>query len=100
MSNQRIPPSPFREFDKRKYEELRNSELCYLCLVTGIPLSDSLHTIDFMVEGPHSSDMMCWHCYDTEEEFGHIKPDTEVATRVFEFIKQFDRYRLQRLITD
>ena len=97
MPPQRTPQHPFHEFDKMTYEELTNSELCYLCLVSRIPLVYALHPRDHMVEGPLSSDSMCWHCHDTEEEFGHLRLGTRIATAVFGLIDQFDRYRQQRL---
>lgn len=68
-----------------------------MCLVSGISFEDSLHHSEDMKEGISSSDKICPHCYDTDEEFGLGKLTKEESKNVFSEIKKFDEYRMKRL---
>jgi hypothetical protein len=84
-------------FDKFPLQDLESREICAFCIVSGVFLEDSLHSIFEMQGGPISSDMKCEHCYDTEEEFGRFQCTQEEFNEAFKVQKDFREYKEQRL---
>lgn len=92
-----------RDLDKKKvkyeifdsdesFESFRDKDFCYQCILAGVNLKESAYPREEMVEGHESSDLICSHCYQTEEDSGpenYAREDLDKAFETIETLKKF-----------
>lgn len=75
-------------------EDLQEKKLCIRCVAAGC---FELYHPNEMQEGISTSDQICAHCYENEEESGYKKMTKKEMKIVGEIIKEFEKYKEKRL---
>ena len=82
---------------EQQLSELKRAEfkklLCIRCLVSGLPIKDSLQERENMKESLSTRDLICSKCYANENEHGHKKISRSIFDYYKRLVSAFEEYK-------